>query len=570
MPSFSSPLTRIPDVIHGESLYGYIRRLAVANCCDRLGAFRTEVGLENFGTTSDDDRWRHLSNITNTPLANLEALRWRPDGSASGEGILKFLKSSVRRTFVSMRRMRFCPLCLRQDGVLRDFWALHYALACPRHETMLTDCCDVCGEVFDYRSKGAPWACPCGREMADVVAPQASHSSWRTTMMLLPSFGIQTVFPHVRLDSALKPPQAFRRCIANDLMTAIDHIGTIATTDPAKDRDWSGRQPRQRDVILGAEPSASELVARADAALQVMDRWPKGYHDLLEQLKDRREQKGMSRHRLVRTFATSLGNRAIRPPRGIDGAPIAPLAEAVESFLALPHIMYRPRERRTVYRGEGKNSRVLWPQGSLSTFLSKLGPQTYGSSWIHPELLQPVSDQLGQDLFDASEVQALVKELETQLRPLPSDLDGAISLWNVFQEKVATYAYSLQNALIDIRAGRLAAFSSTRQLRDAMVLPEDVRRQSVRNKVRQVTSSRSVMLPTRMLDLIEATWPNHARLTRRELIDDFYDADVRVETGGRTGPRSEYIQFGYLAHEFLRRCRDRFGPSSIVPDPDLF
>ncbi len=563
-----NPLTRIPDIARGENLYGYMRRLAVENGYDRLDTFRYETGLTSFGTTSDDERWQRFGDLTITPQADLEPLRWRSGFGLSGDSVVSFLGGTVRRTFISMKRMRYCPICLAHDGILRDFWALHYALACPRHAVLLVDACDECGEAFDYRSKTAPWSCRCGRSMTSVATRPASPIAMHATMMLLPSLGTRSVFRGIAVTSQLKPPSSFRNCTANDLMTVIDHVGTIAVAPAQDDPIRPARAPKQFSVVLGADPPAMELVARAEAAMPIMNGWPEEYHVLLNELNGRREPEMKTTNRRAMMFATELGNRAIMPPRGIDGTPIAPLTEAVTSYFRLPHILYRAGERRTVYLGTGGNGHVLWTKGGLVSFLTRRTGWSRGEAWIHPELLQPVSENDGAPLFDARDAGMLVNEFARRLSPWPP-AGQTIPLHKVRFKNPSGFGYNQQNALLDIQAGRLGAFSATGELVDAVVPVEDIARNATRRRAIDVISGGTVLYPKEMLDLIQAVWPERDRLKRGELEQGFYDDRVRVATSGRTGIRGEHVLYGYIAKEFITRCRRRFGSSPIVSDHDL-
>ena len=153
----SSPLLARPMAHAGESLLGYLLRIAEENRYKGLQGLGRKTGLTQALA-------RQLG------LAGVHAFvsGANPNGSAIDQC----------RRVAGRPLSRVCVLCLREFGYRRASWDLPLAISCPVHEVLLASRC-TCGERISGRS-GTLFHCVCGKDYRclDVVrTPQ-----WVTTL----------------------------------------------------------------------------------------------------------------------------------------------------------------------------------------------------------------------------------------------------------------------------------------------------------------------------------------------------------------------------------------------------
>jgi hypothetical protein len=105
------PLARAPFPAADEHFGSWIRRLAMANGLDTVGALVTRLGLLTISPQSADRAWLRLIEATGFDPARLDPLRMRRDGQKK-EQIVPFGPTHIQFSFLDHARLRSCPLCL--------------------------------------------------------------------------------------------------------------------------------------------------------------------------------------------------------------------------------------------------------------------------------------------------------------------------------------------------------------------------------------------------------------------------------------------------------------------------
>lgn len=164
-----------PRPVLNESTQGYLKRVASANgfvsarhlfsslCTRQQGAFdelcsRLRLSIEDrallFGSLPT--HWAH----TDIPL---------------GLGISDF----------NQTHGRWCPLCLREGGVLLGQWTLKLVCTCPKHGIWLQEVCTRCGASPNWgdvvQSKGQ---CHCGESLLETEVEEANGDVHALTLLL--------------------------------------------------------------------------------------------------------------------------------------------------------------------------------------------------------------------------------------------------------------------------------------------------------------------------------------------------------------------------------------------------
>jgi hypothetical protein len=150
-----------PDI--GESLTGYIIRLAIANRCDVYNiknALLTRAwhkGMDNchswdfYGQEIID--YSKLAKWTRLHRSDLERMTFFPIWRKFGIHPVSSHSSSmfVSKCIVKSLR-RFCPLCVKQNGVFQLLWQVEELQVCLIHNVRLQESCGECGAIQPYMS----------------------------------------------------------------------------------------------------------------------------------------------------------------------------------------------------------------------------------------------------------------------------------------------------------------------------------------------------------------------------------------------------------------------------------
>ena len=72
--------------------------------------------------------------------------------------------------------VRYCPLCLGDDGIHRELWTMPLVAACPRHHCVLVTQCHSCRRGLTWGRIKPAWRCACGANLAN--APALPAVAW--------------------------------------------------------------------------------------------------------------------------------------------------------------------------------------------------------------------------------------------------------------------------------------------------------------------------------------------------------------------------------------------------------
>lgn len=362
----TSPLRALPVTVRplaGESAVGLIMRLANENGLSYPWLFeRIACGRHNPDNWGDE-QWQRLADTALIDVADLNGMRCRPVDDRRMRNAVTFLGMAVRRTYLAFDRMRLCPHCVAQGGVMREAWKLAHWTACLEHGTYLVDACD-CGRPLHIIRRGTwPDECVCGKPFGEIAARPASEHALAATRWLVQLFGPRLTATAQRLwldDDRLGPPfDGLARTIAPDVspidaddldlplielplpetrpMHVIDALGILeligiaATTPKGQDEARASRTVHTVGRGNRVEPLATSI-SHVEAAMRVIRRWPGGWHDILEDIAGRNANAGDDTP--ADLFATRIGRLVLDPYLGVDGYPVTVLSDETRTWLA--------------------------------------------------------------------------------------------------------------------------------------------------------------------------------------------------------------------------------------------
>lgn len=157
------PLTAFPvrpRMEKSESLCGYLRRCYWENghelptkLSEALGElYRGANPNEAFGTISDAIPFLGPECLAKWVTHRLDAIS--PEGKR--HKWLRFRYTPVR----------YCPSCLKGDGIHREPWTWPLVSACARHQCELLERCHACGQTLAWWVIKPGWICICGAPLA--------------------------------------------------------------------------------------------------------------------------------------------------------------------------------------------------------------------------------------------------------------------------------------------------------------------------------------------------------------------------------------------------------------------
>lgn len=143
-----------------------------------------EPGLGYYRRLSSENGlsgWRHLARLAGLS-ASRSGLLSRPEHVAELLGLpadwarQATIQEDMARGWTGTRRTTrdaVCPHCLCESPHLRASWEHAYVVACPKHEVLLVDTCDVCGQGLSPHRDHID-LCGCGRRLSEMRTPLAT------------------------------------------------------------------------------------------------------------------------------------------------------------------------------------------------------------------------------------------------------------------------------------------------------------------------------------------------------------------------------------------------------------
>lgn len=504
---------RVPIPQPRETAFGYFRRFAAAMSFESLRSFEHVAGLHEFGPTSGDDAWARLATITGMNPEELSTLRWSLPGGSLGQDVV-IAGTPIRRRALILKRLRVCPSCLRGDGgddeigdvrrTHRREWALRHVVACPEHGTLLVDTC-TCGIHFEAVGRSRRWACGCGMAMAKLPVTPATDHQIRAASAIEAMLGGD--------EADLPPP--FRHLEADTFLAFLDRYGRAARSGPDAPRNSRKLKPGR----LGEqqEPALEVCAGDVDAAMRIVEDWPRGFYRLLHAVAGRNLESDAAVRKLA-LFATDAGHAVLGPLLDIDDVPVRFVDRRVRFWLLAEH-GYRHGERHAVPIGfwERRNTvlpgRERKPPESLSAagaamMLEGIAERERMKDWAATGLIEP--DHQGN--FSFEDVDAILYTLLHAVAPREPHREY-VSLRSMSLRKVGG-AYPRAQIIADVMQGRLYAHAEVEQPNlshiwvDAGLLKRRIQNQRVLDM-----AAKDLWYPaSTVAKTIKAAWPAAAEL----------------------------------------------------------
>lgn len=183
-----------------------------------------------------------------------------PQGPINGLGPLnRSAGNRVPSRFWTLRRSRFCPICLQEALFWKAEWGLCFTVACPIHKVKLADRCS-CGKELRWTRQNLH-SCTCGEDLRCLSTEPASKAA------IYMSAEIQTAGETCWSDPSVNA--ADHLC---DLLHRIWLLGAHVVGTGVKRKQLSDLHDCRR---------ATEVV---EAAGSVLGHWPEAFFELLDEL----------------------------------------------------------------------------------------------------------------------------------------------------------------------------------------------------------------------------------------------------------------------------------------------
>lgn len=341
-----------------ESLIGLIGRQADALCASHAAMLR-HLGIRH-GLMLSDETWARLADALGLEEASLKDMRRTNVALGRASGGIGMLGLTLRYHLVAHSYMRVCPACIAEERSMLERWDIAHAPVCLRHGTRLVDACR-CGRPLSRRYRGPRFSCSCtcGELYATLEAPPARPGL--LTMGRIVDEAIRGS-SHDGLDPEL------RGLPLSDILCIAHIVGVAATTPAFDDRHVEPRGAVYGSVRVGADlMDVASMADLVEAATPYLLSWSDTYPGLLAAVARRNGAAGTADADSV--FATAIGRTLRRPPRGIDGIPLACMTRAVERFCLEEHGI---RPRRTSHRRDSPVGRKIAPHLSRRNLATAL------------------------------------------------------------------------------------------------------------------------------------------------------------------------------------------------------
>ena len=457
----SLPVVLAPD--DRESAESYGRRLAAANglayrrLMSALG-LRSNIPSVHLWTDSQWNALRTLGGIAGRWDKNFEGFRRRTIEQSHFARLVEYLGQEMRPTWLVVLQTRICPLCIRERAMMYEAWDLLHAPVCARHSTELLSHC-TCGRPLASKCVAKAWHCFCGTPWKELPAKTASTAAYEVSSWLLSRLEWRCPAPPDMLCNSRPCPQVLQEMPLCDSLSVIDLIGTAAMTPPTDDTPHYSQPATTPDRTTIGRNNLASMVRTIEAAHPYLIDWPRSYYQLLDEVAGRNTdilQQALASQNPLRPrhiFATRIGQLLRRPPRGLNGAPITALAQAVRSY-CIERWNIKPQQLR--FSRECTTARAVGPAVSVAKAAHFLDVK------VNEHLAKIVRESLA--AFDATsdiEKQELVRLIFDDIqRRWRLHLDNS---WNVNRKKIArkldgVEIISATRAVILLEGNRTASY----------------------------------------------------------------------------------------------------------------
>lgn len=281
----------------GESLLGYIHRLAIRNGHERPHWIKSDIGLTPTTYSLSERQLQNLSVVSGRSVKELAAMQSPP---ATKGRHTTFMGWPILDGAIERGRSRFCQNCISEEPFHRQIWNLRIGTVCPLHGTVLIDKCPVCGELLHWKRLDI-FRCSNGHDLKRIPKCKGSPPS--------ELMGVRAIHEKCDCLLAVEPvlqqlPEVVRSLELTDFAIFLLFVGRMALRDNTNFRSGGA-------VRYDAEKTHRILQAGFDIASS----WPTGFTSLMGELhtegRRRRHQVGLGSQvaLLVRMFA---GSEALR------------------------------------------------------------------------------------------------------------------------------------------------------------------------------------------------------------------------------------------------------------------
>lgn len=255
-----------------ESLAGYILRATEKNGYEEVSWVLKEIGCKA-SEIHQEHQIHRLANFTGAPFDTLWNLSYSPV-SARGSKV-RLIGKPVRRYHIDPIRPKICPVCLTERGYCRAEWDIRVVVACWKHGQRLIDACGGCGQRLSW-TRPSVSRCVCGYNLLSSGSEPADDA----VTALMHSIHIICSTPEVgnrRARSPLEVSSPF------DLLEMVHLLSAYSTAN---------REAGRRVSFGRIDLSQAYTLVRE--AAEILNDWPRGFHNFLDEIRRNREGAGES------------------------------------------------------------------------------------------------------------------------------------------------------------------------------------------------------------------------------------------------------------------------------------
>lgn len=239
------PVKIFPHV--NESMFGYVRRLAVANYYPSAS-------------------W----------ITDLEPMLKRRSAYGCAHQALKRLVGYSKQSspfyqvissqFYFLGRLRICPACIEENGYHDTLWDLRFVCACPYHKLLLLDACPCCQLPLDWQRVQID-ICSCGADLKKTKREKASNISLYFTELIFRASGRDVIVTEL---NGIQP-ELLNYNETERLLRNLVFLYTLSTKSIGK-----ARQIR----------SVAKIVEMYDVIYALVSEWPLNFYKFLDSFRN--------------------------------------------------------------------------------------------------------------------------------------------------------------------------------------------------------------------------------------------------------------------------------------------
>jgi hypothetical protein len=195
-----------PNPFLGESLFGYIVRLALCNGYENPTEFLSLLPDSNAYISRKTVRVAQLYNPPLDLINRLAALAQKDPQILYnlttfpfGKKRLDSISASRRDNIIYLNLYKFCALCLKEENYHRKIWDLIIVTACPIHNCLLRYTCPQCKKPLKI-SQGFIYKCLCGFDFRETEPVFISENEVELTKYVYMLAGL------LKIENKLIPP----------------------------------------------------------------------------------------------------------------------------------------------------------------------------------------------------------------------------------------------------------------------------------------------------------------------------------------------------------------------------